>query len=413
MKKDKLRIFVIEPANGGGLIHFSYQLCNALATEGMDVTLIAGTEYELEGMPHNFEVKKILYLWKNFENRSDQDSLTRFQRLQQKVYRSLRRVVRGIRFVMAWVGLMGYLLRARPDLIQFSKFYHSTDAFFVIFLRMCGFKLGQLCHEFENRESNSFMEKLLARVNMQAYDSFSAIFLLARESQERFLQMFPSIDPKKTFVVPHGNSGWLLNIQSPLEKVQLRKRYGLSDDEKVVLFFGLLAPSKGLEDLLEAFYLVQAVHDTKLVIAGYPTKYIDLPKFNARIAEMGISDKVIMDLRYIPLDEIGALMDLARVVVYPYRSSTQSGSLQVAYTFGRPVVASAVGGLPEVVDEGKSGFLTPPQSPRDLADKILILFENPKLTEEMGEYARHLSNTKFSWQTVASQMSDAYKSVFS
>jgi len=117
---------------------------------------------------------------------------------------------------------------------------------------------------------------------------------------------------------------------------------------------------------------------------------------------------VFLDLRYIPLEEVGALMRLASVAVYPYRSSTQSGSLQVAYTFGRPVIATAVGGLPEVVEEGRSGFLVPVQSPRDLADKILLLINNPDLTKVMGTYARHLSQTRFSWRSVARQIVKVY-----
>jgi glycosyltransferase involved in cell wall biosynthesis len=117
---------------------------------------------------------------------------------------------------------------------------------------------------------------------------------------------------------------------------------------------------------------------------------------------------VFLDLRYIPLEEVGGLMSLATVAVYPYRSSTQSGALQIAYTFGRPVIATAVGGLPEAVEEGRSGFLVPAQSPGNLADKILLLINNPDLTKVMGTYARHLSETRFSWRSVARQIVKVY-----
>jgi glycosyltransferase involved in cell wall biosynthesis len=193
--------------------------------------------------------------------------------------------------------------------------------------------------------------------------------------------------------------------------LKLRQRYGLREDEKVVLFFGLLAPSKGLEELAEAFALALETCDARLLIAGYPTKQFDLLKLNARIAEMGIGDKVTMDLRYVPLEEVGALMNLATVVVYPYHSSTQSGSLQVAYTFGKPVIATSVGGLPEAVEDGRSGFLVPPQSPRPMAEKISLLVNDPLLAQEMGRYARHLSDTRFAWDTIARQMLAVYKTL--
>ena len=114
-------------------------------------------------------------------------------------------------------------------------------------------------------------------------------------------------------------------------------------------------------------------------------------------------------LKYIALGELGELMDLATVVVYPYRSSTQSGALQVAYTFGRPVIATAVGGLPEAVEDGRNGYLVPPGSPSALAEKISVLLENPSIATRMGEYARHLSQTRFSWDAVATQIRDVYE----
>ena len=101
-------------------------------------------------------------------------------------------------------------------------------------------------------------------------------------------------------------------------------------------------------------------------------------------------------------------MGLATVAVYPYRSSTQSGALQVAYTFGRPVVAANVGGLPEAVEHGRSGFLVPVQSPPELAEGILKLVTNHDLAKVMGKYSRHLSETRFSWKTVARQIINVY-----
>ena len=118
---------------------------------------------------------------------------------------------------------------------------------------------------------------------------------------------------------------------------------------------------------------------------------------------------MIFDARYIPLNEIGPLMGLASVVVYPYRSGTQSGALQTAYTFGKPVIATAVGGLPEVVEDGKSGYIVSPNSPSEIAEKIVALVNNPKMADEMGQYARHLSETRFSWNTVAAQIAREYR----
>ncbi len=144
------------------------------------------------------------------------------------------------------------------------------------------------------------------------------------------------------------------------------------------------------------------------MIAGYPTKHFNMAELKQKIADLGLTEHVVLDTRYIPLEEVGALMGLATVAVYPYRSSTQSGALQVAYTFGRPVVATIVGGLPEAVEHGRSGFLVPPESPSALAQGILKLVNNRELAKIMGEYARYLSETRFSWRSAAQKIIKAY-----
>ncbi len=117
-------------------------------------------------------------------------------------------------------------------------------------------------------------------------------------------------------------------------------------------------------------------------------------KILERSKTLGVSDQVIFDARYIPLEEIRPLMGIALVVVFPYRSGTQSGALQTAYTFGCPVIATAVGGIPEVVDDGKSGYLVPANSQREMADKITNFIKNPDLATKMGNmpdiYPRHV-----------------------
>ncbi|RME88353.1 MAG: glycosyltransferase family 1 protein [Anaerolineae bacterium] len=412
---DRLHLVMVEPNGSGGLIHYAYQLCTALAEEGVDVTLVTGREYELADLPHNFTVNNVLDLWPLFEaGRSEEIRLGRWRRLWRKVFRTLRRGVRAVRLIRAWLLLVRYLLRLHPDVVLFSKINFPFEAFFLAYLRRRGLFLSQICHEFELRESRwGALESLVARLYASVYPNFSALFFHAKENRQRFLALYPRISPERMFLIPHGNSEWLLRLPMSVTPDELRERYGLSVDDRVVLFFGLLAPSKGLEDLLDAFALARRDCDAKLVIAGYPTKHMDMVALQERIDTLGLRKDVILDTRYIPLDEVGALMGLASVVVYPYRSGTQSGALQVAYIFGRPVVVTRVGGLPEAVEDGKSGFLVPPRSPEALADRIVTLVNDPALAKRMGDYARHLAETRFSWQTVARKILDVYDSLLS
>lgn len=409
--EDKLRIVVVEPNNGGGLVHFAYQMCSALSEQGMDVTLLIGTEYELTDRPHNFRVEKILKLWQAFDPASmNLDRKGFLQRLFGKVWWQLRRVVRAIRLVLAWTKIISYILRTKPDIIQFTRIEYLIEELFIAYLRRRGFVLTQLCHEFENREAKGGIASLVARLSGNVYQYFSALFFLSEKLRQHFLSLYPGIPPTHTHTIPHGNSDWLLDLPST-PTTDLRKRLGLTEGERVVLFFGLLSPSKGLEDLFEAFALVNKEASTRLVVAGYPTKHVNMEKFLERNRELGISERVIFDARYIPLADIRPLMDIASLVVYPYRSGTQSGALQTAYTFGRPVVVTSVGGLSEVVEDGKSGYIVSPQSPHELAERITQLVRNNAQADEFGRYARHLAETRYSWKTVAGLMKPVFDEV--
>jgi glycosyltransferase involved in cell wall biosynthesis len=411
MENRRFRLVLVEPNGSGGLIHYTYQLCTALANEGVDVTLITGKEYELAHLPHNFQVKNMLDLWSLFDPQASQNvEVNRWGRRWHKVRWTARRGQRAVRLLSAWVGLTRYLVESRPDIVQFSKIHFPFEAIFLAQMRRRGLILTQICHEFELRENQKGpFSSLALRAYGDIYRNFSAIFFHARENCEKFLSLFPFVQNKKTHIIPHGNSSWLLKyFPQSHDWNAIRHQYGLKPHQPVVLFFGLLAPSKGLQDLIEAFAIVRKSCDAKLLIAGYPTKHFNMGELKQRIAELDLVEHVILDPRYISLEEIGALMGLATVAVYPYRSSTQSGALQVAYTFGRPVVATTAGGLPEAVEQGRSGFLVPAGSPPELAAGILRLVTNLELVKVMGEYARHLSETRFAWKAVARQIVKVY-----
>jgi glycosyltransferase involved in cell wall biosynthesis len=317
---------------------------------------------------------------------------------------------RAVRLISAWINLTRCLSELKPDIVQFSKINFPFEAIFLAQMRRNGLTLTQICHEFELRENHDGpFASLVLSAYADIYKNFSAMFFHAKENCEKFLSLFPFVQNEKTNIIPHGNSSWLLKyFPQTHDWDAIRQRYGLKPGQPVVLFFGLLSPSKGIDDLIEAFVLVRQSCDAKLLIAGYPTKHIDLDELRGRIAELNLTEQVILEPRYIPLEEVSTLMGLATVAVYPYRSSTQSGALQVAYTFGRPVIATAVGGLPEAVEEGRSGFLVPAQSPHELANKIITLVSKPELAKIMGEYAHHLSETRFSWKAVARQILKVY-----
>ena len=402
---------VVEPRGSGGMMHYAYQLCTALSKAGAQVTLVTADKYEMENYQHNFTVRKQMKLWSSTDSAESVRTNSWLGKGNIKIYRGIRRATRGIRLIVEWIRLTNYLIRARPDIIQFGSIEFPFEAIFLNILKRNRLILSQICHEFELREkSNNPLTNFSIQLSRWVYDAFSIIFFHAESNQQRFLELF-NIPAERLHIITHGNEGLFLSSKSEkITRAHMQKRYGIAEDMQVVLFFGNLTPSKGLPDLLKAFSQVYAKEPgVRLMIVGRPSKFIDIGELMRLVSDLGISDATIFDARYILMEEVAPLMEMATVVMYPYLNSTQSGALQVAYTFGRPVIATKVGGLPEAVEDGKSGLLVSTSAPDELAEAILKLIRDPKLAVQMGEYAKYLSDTKFSWDSIALKLLAVYR----
>jgi len=405
-----VKLYVVEPLAAGGMIHYAFQLCTALAQEGADVTLITAKGYEMAQRPHNFSFVELLNLWPQFDPNSEQPPAGLLKRTWRKIHWTGRRTGRAVRLIREWQRLTDFLIAERPDLVQFGKINFPFEAYFLGKLRRQGLQLTQICHEFELREKNmNPLTRLSNQLYQVVYTNFSALFFHAAENRQRFLTLFP-VDPAITHLIWLGNEMIFQETYGGEEvKANLRQRYKLRENEPVILFFGNLTHSKGLPDLIKAFSLVQQRCPARLIIAGYPTKYIDPLELRRLAEDLGILDKIIFDLGYIPNEAVGPLLELATVVAFPYLNSTQSASLQTAYAFGRPVVATRVGGLPEVVENGRSGLLVPPRNPTALAEALLTMVQKPELAAEMGAYGRQLAETRFAWPPIARRILGVYQ----
>lgn len=133
---------------------------------------------------------------------------------------------------------------------------------------------------------------------------------------------------------------------------------GLPPARKYLLFFGLVRKYKGLELLLKAMpYIVQQIKDLKLIIAG--EFYSGKEEYFNMLNELQIIEHVHIVNRFIPSEEVKYFFSLADLVVQPYLTATQSGITQIAYHFEIPVVVTDVGGLAELVPDGKVGYVVP------------------------------------------------------
>ncbi|CAN7384128.1 glycosyltransferase family 4 protein [Phenylobacterium sp. LjRoot225] len=170
-----------------------------------------------------------------------------------------------------------------------------------------------------------------------------------------------------------------------------------------ILFFGRMEVYKGVDVLLEAFERLNARGRAyTLVLAG------EGPDFDKARAER--TRGVILINRFIPHDEAIAELQKASLVALPYLEATQSGVAAAAIGNGRAMVASAVGGLGDVVKDRKNGLLVPPGDAGALAEAIDRIFQEPGLLEKLAAGSAQ-SREELAWAKIASALSETYRSV--
>ena len=135
-----------------------------------------------------------------------------------------------------------------------------------------------------------------------------------------------------------------------------RRRHG--EPDLLLLTFGAIRPYKGVDIALEALARVDPGLDVRLVIAGRAWNGGD--ELEELVRTHGLTDRVEIRNRFIPNDEAALLFAAADASLLPYRSASQSGVVQLSFAYGRPVIATRVGGLPAAVDDGVDGILCEP-----------------------------------------------------
>lgn len=175
-------------------------------------------------------------------------------------------------------------------------------------------------------------------------------------------------------------------------------------EQKYILFAGKISKYKGVEYLLEA---MKKVHDTfpdiKLVVAGGGKYHFDI---------FGYAALPYIDIRnrFIPDEELVALMKKTQFMVCPYTDATQSGVIMSSFTFGTPVIATRVGGLPEMLGNGKYGMLVKEKDTDALYQGICSLLSDE---EQLADYRREIakdytSDGYLSWKTIAEELRESY-----
>lgn len=194
-------------------------------------------------------------------------------------------------------------------------------------------------------------DKALTSYFLNSCDAFIAMSSIVVRDLRQFVS-------KPVRLVPHPLYD---HFGEPTDKIEARKQLQLAPDGKLLLFFGFIRKYKGLDLLLEALTNpeIKQAH-IRLVVAG--EFYEKEDSYRQYLQKNGLQDSVILHTRFITDDQVRFYFSAADAVVLPYRSATQSGIAPMAYHFGKPMIATMVGGLPETITDGETGILCQPDA---------------------------------------------------
>lgn len=253
-----------------------------------------------------------------------------------------------------------------------------------------------LVHNMIPHEPN-FLDKILPPYFVKSMDGFMAL----SESVVHDIEHFDKRECPKRFS-PHPIYD---HYGERLPREQALSLLNLDPDSRYVLFFGFIRAYKGLDLLLDAFADEQMRElDVKLIVAG--EFYGDSAPYMRQIKKNGLDNTVLLFNDYIPDGEVNRYFSAADIVAQPYKTATQSGVTQIAFHFEKPMLVTNVGGLPEIVPDGKIGYVVEPDA-QQIAGALHRFFTENKQTE----FERNVSEEKkkYAWSTFTKVMNELTK----
>jgi len=348
----------------GGLAAFNERLANEFVTLGHEVEI------------YTFKLQYPSFL---FPGKTQYSKEPAPQKL--KIYRKIHSIN-----PLNWLKT-GKEIRAKtPDLVIFCYWMSFMAPCFGTIAKIIGKnrkirRIG-LIHNMLPHEPN-LLDKFLPKYFVKHIDTFVTL----SKSVIDDINSFDSENKPKT-CSPHPVYD---HYGEPVSKQMARKYLNIGENDRLVLFFGFIRHYKGLDLLLDALGNEQIISfNLKLLIAG---EFYDKPEiYYRKIKDLGIEKQVILHTDYISEDKVKYYFCAADIIAQPYRTATQSGVSQIAYHFEKPMLVTNVGGLPEIVPDGKVGYVVEPKGDA-VAAALIDFFGNER------DFSENIKSEKekYSW----------------
>jgi len=308
-----------------------------------------------------------------------------------------------------WIRIGNRLRKEKPDII--------VVRFWLPFMGPCFGSILRRVQKNNHTKVICIADNVVPHEKRPGDRAFTKYFLKSCDAfitmSEKVMSDLKSFEPNKPArLVAHPLYD---NFGPPVSKIEARNHLGLSQNDKIILFFGFIRKYKGLDLLLEAISILNEPNlskgvltdkapasranggiavttlNFKLLIAG--EFYENEKTYYEQIDKLGIREQVILRTGFIPDSEVPYYLCAADAVVQPYRNATQSGVTPLAYHFEKPMIVTNVGGLPAMVSHERSGLVAEP-APASIARAILKFYQ---LGEEHFTAHLRFEKEKYSW----------------
>ncbi len=376
-----MKIVIAGPAYPyrGGIAEFSNRLAHQFEKDGHDVQIVTftlqypkflfpgKTQYTDAPFPAGLKISRLI------------NSINPFNWLKTGL--KIKREKPDILLLRFWIPFMGPCLGTIARIVRSN---HHTRV-------ICIFD-NVIPHE--KRPG----DRILTRYFTGSVDGAIVMASTVGEELKLFRKnLFMRLSPHPLF----DNYGKAVLKDHALSILNLEKEY------KYLLFFGFIRAYKGLDLLITAFADKRLRgNNLRLIIAG--EFYDDAVQYRELVKESGIESEVVFFDRFIKDDEVPLFFSIADLVVQPYKTATQSGVTQIAFHYEKPMLVTDVGGLKEIVPDGKCGYVVQPE-PEFIADAIFDFFENNR--KDTFTKGVKLEKEKYSWDRMTTAILEVYENI--
>ena len=378
-----LSICHIEPIGGHrGMQYYDFGLCGSLHKLGAKVILLTSGETRLLKHPEGVHV---FYPF-------------------QRIFGGDPKLVRGTRYARGLARSWKICLEQEPSIVHFHFFQIPIlDFIFLKFLRRRGYRIAITGHDitpFQISKLGLFWLRMIYRLA-------DLIIVHTTGSKDELVREY-DIQSSRVHIILHGSSLEFAD-RTKRTKREAREKLRLPSQSPMVLCFGQIKKERGIDTLIRAFALL--LHErpnVRLVIAG-PEWNEHFGSYQELARELGVQHNLIARIEYLPDEVVGLFFSAADIVVLPYLKSYQSGVLFLAHAFEKPIVASAIGGLLETIDDGVTGLLVPPANAEALSLALERMMSNQEEAAQLAEQGLKRMRMHHTWDQVAEDTLAAYR----